>query len=612
MKKIYLLALLCPFFLGGLAGANETVRVVETPVEEKDFVVYEEKLSNDFKPVGTLRETVVVDQVTATSGTYVQYGKNTTSGNDILRFATAVKGNIDTLTYTLSYSGNNETYPVQYVYKGITVNGKTTYYNGSALSTTASDAGKYYWACITIEFKSEKQVNTSFTGSLKVVDKAAQTVNSTAYTTTLGNLKHKGYSAVNQTNNDTVIVPGSNNSVTITNSTDFCGFQCTHNMVLVNDKTYQGDYTISTSMVIPGVSFPVTKTYNQGLVVWYENEQNYLVAYTNYQTDKADLMREVQLTGMINGQVLPWQDFWTESWNGFTADKVNPGQSVELSVTKKGTQFSVKVNDIKVGTWVNGTYQYFVDLGAYSNFNGVSKVGYHVDTDTGTNTVQFSEIKLEKVLPNIYSSDNWSQVNGAESVWSVNENSETIVTTNSAWLGNFYISDVLTSSMTSNDDATITLNIKGTMGFPNSKDARVGFIPWFVDINNYVVIYLDWSATDRPSELRCIQMTGRVNGQFLPIWDNGWVNREWNDMWTNGTTISASDDITLSITKKITNGDSIRFSINVSNQNGVTRSVENGFGILNTGSLLPNGKMGLWAQNDTFTFSNISKTLLNA
>ena len=180
MKKIYLLALLCPFFLGGLTGANETVRVVETPVEEKDFVVYEEKLSNDFKPVGTLRETVVVDQVTATSGTYVQYGKNTTSGNDILRFATAVKGNIDTLTYTLSYSGNNETYPVQYVYRGITVNGKTTYYNGSDLSTTASDAGKYYWACITIEFKSEKQVNTSFTGSLKVVDKAEQTVNSTA------------------------------------------------------------------------------------------------------------------------------------------------------------------------------------------------------------------------------------------------------------------------------------------------------------------------------------------------------------------------------------------------------------------------------------------------
>ena len=168
---------------------------------------------------------------------------------------------------------------------------------------------------------------------------------------------------------------------------------------------------------------------------------------------------------------------------------------------------------------------------------------------------------------------------------------ETIVSTNVDWMANFYISELLPSKMASSDDATISVNIKGTMGFPNTKQARVGIIPWYLDENNYAIIYLDWHDVDRPSELRCIQMTGKVNGNWLPIWNNGWVNQEWNDMWTNGTTISASDNITLTVTKRITNGDSVRFAITVSNSNGVTKSVENGFGIKTTGSILADGKM---------------------
>ena len=576
-------------------------------MNQKDFVVCQEKHSENFKAV--VRGTVIGDNETATSRTFVQYGKGS-DNKDCIRFATAVKGNISNLTYNVAYKGLEEQYEVGTVYQAISVEGQPTYFNGEALSTDENDKGKYYWACITFKFNSEKEVNTQFTASLNIVDSNEVSINSDAKTTTLGNLKHEGYSIVNQTNNNTQITKG-DGTVTITNDGSFDWSPQSRNIVLANDLTYSGDVTLSVDMSVQNVDYPIAGLHNQGLVFYYVDDANYLIAYTNYSYEKANLMREVQISGVLNGQALPWGDFWTEEWDGFTSDFIKPSKFNTLTIVKSGSKIYPYLNGISLRMWYGSELKNYYDLSGY-DISKESKVGYHVDSfPDSTNTVTFSDIKLQTADEQLYSPYSWSNQKGYENVWTVNEEAKSIVSTNNSWMSNFFISNSLSSKMDSADDATVSLNIKGTMGFPNTREARVGLIPWYVDENNFVVLFLQWSPTDRNTELHQIQMTGRINGNTLPVWDNGWVNREWNDMWANGTEIAANDDITLSVTKKITNGDSIRFTITVSNSKGVSRTFEHGFGILNTGSLLPEGKMGLFAQGDTFTFTNISKTLLN-
>lgn len=606
MKKICLLALLAPLFLSGVTAANV---VNEGVREEKDFVVYEERLNDNFKTVGTLRESVIGDVVTATSGTYVQYGRNS-ENKDLLRFATAVKGNLDSLSYTLSYSGVTETYEVSTVYEAISVEGQHTYYNGEDLSTDLNNKGLYYWACITIQFNSEKEVNTEFTASLSVLDKDNNTVNSDSYTTTLGTLKHDGYTIANQTNNNTVITKGEG-TVTITNDGHWDWSPQSRNIVLVNDLTYTGDYELSVDITLPGVSYPIAGLHNQGIVFYYVDDNNYLIAYTNYSNEEdrlKNIMREIQITGVINGQHLPWGDFWMDGVNG---DSVAPNKVNTLTIVKKGSKVYPYINNQPIGMWGANGYQYYYEV-AGADLSATSRVGYHVDTESGKkNTVTFSDIRLEKISGNLYSRYNWNNIGVDNSVWSVNSENKTIISTNTNWMGNFYICDELVSENVSSDDSTISVNLKGTMGLPVTKEIIIGIVPWFVDLNNFVVVFAQWHPNDRAYELREFQMTGRINGNFLPVWDNGWVNREWNDMWIVGEVIAPNADLTFSVTKRVTNGDSIRFEVTLTD--GVTSVTrENGFGILNTGSLLPAGKMGLWSQNDTVTFSNISKILLNA
>ena len=158
MKKINFLLLLGALFLGsGLIATSDPIHLLEAPTQEKDFLVYEEKLSNDFKTIGSIKETVIGDTVTATSGTYVQYGK-TSNNTDVIRFATAVKGDISKLTYQVNYWGEDYEYSIQNVYSAITVQGEVSYFDGSGITTSKEAKGDYYWACITFEFLSEKEI----------------------------------------------------------------------------------------------------------------------------------------------------------------------------------------------------------------------------------------------------------------------------------------------------------------------------------------------------------------------------------------------------------------------------------------------------------------------
>ena len=70
----------------------------------------------------------------------------------------------------------------------------------------------------------------------------------------------------------------------------------------------------------------------------------------------------------------------------------------------------------------------------------------------------------------------------------------------------------LTDQYDTYGDYRFTVSATGTLGLPNEVEHDIGLIPWYIDSDNYILIYLNWSDSDRPSELREIQITGRVNG----------------------------------------------------------------------------------------------------
>ena len=124
---------------------------------------------------------------------YVQKGEN--DGFNYLRYAIAVKGKIDKITFNLvadklDGEDNNLTDEknVETLYKGIIANGETKYYNPSSYDTDGltSDtfyAGNYYWACYTVKYTSDRRNDSNVSITVKINDEIVS-----AYTNSLNNI----------------------------------------------------------------------------------------------------------------------------------------------------------------------------------------------------------------------------------------------------------------------------------------------------------------------------------------------------------------------------------------------------------------------------------------
>ena len=182
---------------------------------------------------------------------------------------------------------------------------------------------------------------------------------------------------------------------------------------------------------------------------------------------------------------------------------------------------------------------------------------------------------------------------GKENCWTKNDDNSLTSTGNSMY-DQYLIFDYKTTGLS---DYTISVNMKGTMSFPTTKDVQAGLILWYQDENNYIMSYLQWSMSKTDS-LQQIQFTGRVDGEYLEIKDKT-ESTAWNDLWTDGNTTSADSDINFKVVRKASESQhDYSFYIN--------ESLIGSFSLLNEKALTEEGKVGLYAHNDTFTFSNLS------
>lgn len=117
----------------------------------------------------SVKKLIGSDEKVAYSKIYTQYAE--LENNYVLRFAVAVKGDINSLTFTrASLEGHAEKVKeVPTVYRGIIANDTTYFYDGLDLTTDESKAGIYYWACYTISYgKSSTLKDTPIDLSLSI------------------------------------------------------------------------------------------------------------------------------------------------------------------------------------------------------------------------------------------------------------------------------------------------------------------------------------------------------------------------------------------------------------------------------------------------------------
>lgn len=166
MKKMKLLVLGCGLLLVTSLAPKQTLIK-----ENKDLILSCEEKNN----VGINLKKLATTSRATVGKTYVQNGEY--DANKMLRFATPVNGDFDSLTYHIEIEGYPEVVSknVETVYKGIETNGTVSYFNGTDVVTKEDELTKdWYWACFTIEFTSYKyytaSINAYVTGSSSLVE----------------------------------------------------------------------------------------------------------------------------------------------------------------------------------------------------------------------------------------------------------------------------------------------------------------------------------------------------------------------------------------------------------------------------------------------------------
>lgn len=166
MKKIIGLGLLvlCAATLGSLT--NPVINHKDNDLQTSTIDFVNEK--NGIKKANV--STQVNNNKFSASKIYAQTAKDE-EGFEYLRFATALRGKFDNVTYTRHIEGlEDKPSTVTTIYKGISANGVTTYSNGTDfVNYDVTSTKEYYWACYTIKFNKDSiYKNTDITVTLNV------------------------------------------------------------------------------------------------------------------------------------------------------------------------------------------------------------------------------------------------------------------------------------------------------------------------------------------------------------------------------------------------------------------------------------------------------------
>ncbi len=262
--------------------------------------------------------------------------------------------------------------------------------------------------------------------------------------------------------------------------------------LVVRDSNEGDDLKISATIRFDHAIEDYTQAF-AGLVPYYLDDNNFVTVYL--QWDSAGSIRGLGCTGIIEGRDIGWNDFF--SVTGFVT---NPTAGIDLAVTRNGSSLTAEcggktetkhIAGMSGDTEKVGTWNYCADNAVtYANFTET-----HQDAAPEEATWEFTSHLFDGTMT----------VNAANNVTLYN---------NGNWMAGFAVKE---TSLTDNYYISATLTCASD-NFAASDDVTLGLLPYYVNDNNFVVVYLQWTDSRVIKSMGC---TGRINGADLG----------WNDEW---------------------------------------------------------------------------------
>ena len=336
------------------------------------------------------------------------------------------------------------------------------------------------------------------------------------------------------------------NNLTVTNSNWLAG-------MVVRDSQEGDDLKISARITFGNEISDYTNAF-AGLVPYYIDDNNFVVAYLQWSADGS--IRGIGCTGIIEGSDIGWNDFF--SIVGFVT---NPTAGIDFALTRNGTALTVECGG-KTET---------------KNIAGMTgdteKVGvWNICTDNPVTYSNFTEIHQEKAVEST-----WQYTSHLfEGSMTVNADSSVTLTNAGNWMAGFAVKE---TNLTDNYYISAKMTCPKD-SFVASEDVTLGLLPYYVNDNNFVVVYLQWTDAGVIKSMGC---TGRIGGTDLG----------WNDAWSFANTAShlATGD-TMKVTRE-----GAKLTVDYAGKSAV----------INIGALsgAQNAFCGLYSNKTTTTFSEI-------
>ena len=205
------------------------------------------------------------------------------------------------------------------------------------------------------------------------------------------------------------------------------------------------------------------------------------------------------------------------------------------------------------------------------------------------------------------SQDDWTDV---PPTWQFTEDG--IVGTNEGFLSNY----LLTETDDTVGDYSVTATFTGTAS-QVTKEIHFGIVPWYLDAQNYVIVYGQWK-TDKATSLACVEVLYFKDG--IQYGTEG--NKGWNDHWLDNLytdtlfTLHPTDTITMTVTKEYNGSGMDTYTVALSGTNSLGTPVSATISPADSYSVsVPHAatqaKVGLYTQNDTFTVSDFATNSLS-
>ena len=90
---------------------------------------------------------------------------------------------------------------------------------------------------------------------------------------------------------------------------------------------------------------------------------------------------------------------------------------------------------------------------------------------------------------------------------------------------------------------TMSAHIQTEASTPVTENMGYGLVPYYVDDNNYFIVYLNYWTSDRPHEVRTVSIDGRIGGQLLH------ETYGWTESWADGSAWNPINGVDLSVTR---------------------------------------------------------------